>query len=99
VAAADEGLAAYLAMRFGEIVRHLHFENTLPGLVVYDELYADRVRRVRERIASIAALSRSASPQFLVHQARYVHDGFCQRKTAHENRGTSVKGFPWSSNA
>lgn len=57
VAAAADGMAAYLAMRFGEIVRHPNFENTLPGLVVYDELYEDRVRRVRERIASIAALS------------------------------------------
>jgi len=57
VAAATDGLAAYLAMRFGETVRHPHFENTLPGLVVYDELYADRVRRVRESIASIAALA------------------------------------------
>ena len=56
VAAAGDGLAVYLAVRFGEIVRHPDFENTLPGLVVYDELYEDRVRRVRERIAAIAAL-------------------------------------------
>ena len=45
VAAAGDGLAVYLAVRFGEIVRHPDFENTLPGLVVYDELYEDRVRR------------------------------------------------------
>ena len=56
VAAAGDGLAVYLAVRFGEIVRHPDFENTLPGLVVYDELYEDRVRRVRERIAAIAVL-------------------------------------------
>ena len=56
VAAAGDGLAVYLAVRFGEIVRHPDFENTLPGLVVYDELYEDRVRRMRERITAIAAL-------------------------------------------
>lgn len=55
VAAAGGELMDYLASRFGEIVRHHNFENTLPGLVVYDELYEDRIRRVRERINSIAS--------------------------------------------
>lgn len=54
VAACNGELAQFLAERFGEIARHPDFENTLPGLVTFDELYEDRVRRVRERINSIA---------------------------------------------
>ncbi len=57
VAAAETELANYLAIRFGDIVRHPNFENILPGLVVYDELYEDRVRRVHERINLIAKSS------------------------------------------
>lgn len=49
-------LGAYLASRFAEITRHPDFENTLPGLVVYDELYEDRIGRVRARISAITAL-------------------------------------------
>lgn len=56
VADAGGELAIYLASRFAEIARDPDFENTLPGLVVYDELYEDRIRRVRERINLIAAL-------------------------------------------
>ncbi len=48
-------LAEYLAMRFGEILKSADFENTLPGLVVFDELYEDRIHRVRQRIRLIAA--------------------------------------------
>lgn len=58
VAAAEAELADYLVTRFGEIARHPDFENTLPGLVVYDELYEDRIRRVRDRINSITTLDR-----------------------------------------
>ncbi len=57
VAAADYGLADYLANRFREIARHPDFDNALPGLVTYDELYEDRIRRVRGRINSIMNLS------------------------------------------
>lgn len=56
VAAADYGLADYLADRFREIARHPNFDNALPGLVTYDELYEDRIRRVRDRINSIMNL-------------------------------------------
>lgn len=56
VAAAGGELAIYLASRFAELARDPDFENTLPGLVAYDELYEDRIRRVRERINLIAAL-------------------------------------------
>ncbi len=56
VADAGGELADYLASRFAEIVRDPNFENTLPGLVVYDELYEDRIRRVREQINLITAL-------------------------------------------
>lgn len=57
VAASAVDLVQYLAARFAEIVRHADFTNTLPGLVSYDEIHADRVRRVRARIEGIAALS------------------------------------------
>ncbi|MBI5660318.1 MAG: nucleotidyl transferase AbiEii/AbiGii toxin family protein [Nitrosomonadales bacterium] len=50
-------LSDYLAARFREIAGHPDFENTLPGLVTYDELHEDRIRRVRERINLIAARS------------------------------------------
>jgi predicted nucleotidyltransferase len=56
VAASNGELAKFLAERFGEIVSYPDFENTLPGLVTFDELYEDRVRRIRERIYSIATL-------------------------------------------
>jgi predicted nucleotidyltransferase len=49
-------LASYLANRFGEIARHPGFENTLPGLVTFDELYEERIHRVRDRINSISRL-------------------------------------------
>lgn len=52
------GLTDYLANRFGEIARHPDFDNTLPGLVTYDELYEDRIRRVRDRINSITGLGK-----------------------------------------
>ena len=57
VAAAAADLMQYLSARFGEIVRHADFANTLPGLVSYDEIHEDRVRRVRVRIEAIAALA------------------------------------------
>jgi len=50
-------LATYLAQRFNDITHHTDFENTLPGLVAFDELYEDRVRRIRECIASICKLN------------------------------------------
>lgn len=55
VQASTTELKAFLVARFSEITRHPDFENTLPGLVVYDEIYEDRVRRVRDRINFIAA--------------------------------------------
>jgi predicted nucleotidyltransferase len=55
VAAVGGELADYLAARFVEIASRPDFENTLPGLVTYDELHEERVRRVQERINSIAS--------------------------------------------
>ena len=55
VAAAGNELVNFLATRFGEIANHPDFENTLPGLVTYDELHAERMQRVRESINRIAA--------------------------------------------
>lgn len=56
VATADTKLRTYLAMRFDELGRHPDFENTLPGLVAYDELYQNRIEAVRYRISAIAGL-------------------------------------------
>jgi hypothetical protein len=49
-------LRGYLAARFREVVSHPDFDNTLPGLIAFDALYAERLETVRERIATIAAL-------------------------------------------
>lgn len=49
-------LAAYLAERFTTIVNHPDFDNTLPGLVEYDELYDERIHSVRNRARRIATL-------------------------------------------
>lgn len=56
IAASDKELARYLAARFREVLQHPDFENTLPGLVVYDDLYDQRIESVRQRITAIARL-------------------------------------------
>lgn len=49
-------LADYLAARFGEIASSSNFENTLPGLVEFDDLHEDRMRRVRKQIGAMQRL-------------------------------------------
>lgn len=49
-------LAAYLAERFAAITNHPDFDNTLPGLVEYDDLYDERIHSVRNRARRIATL-------------------------------------------
>lgn len=56
IAANDDVLVDYLASRFQDVLDRLDFENTLPGLVVYDELYDQRIASVRQRITNIARL-------------------------------------------
>lgn len=56
VADASAELKAYLAARFREVLRHPDFDNTLPGLVVFDELYDSRIATVRCRATAIAKL-------------------------------------------
>jgi len=56
IAASDKELARYLAARFRVVLQHPDFENTLPGLVVYDDLYDQRIESVRQRITAIARL-------------------------------------------
>ena len=58
VSLADNELTGYLVTCFGNIVSHPDFENTLPGLVEFDELYAERVERVRERILAIKRMGK-----------------------------------------
>lgn len=56
VSVADPALRAYLAMRFRELRQHTDFDNTLPGLVAFDELYQSRIEAIRSRISAIAGL-------------------------------------------
>lgn len=51
---ADNELAVYLSACFADVLRHPDFENTLPGLVVYDDLYENRIETVRRRMKAIA---------------------------------------------
>lgn len=56
IAASDHELASYLASRFQDVLRRPDFDNTLPGLVAYDDLYVQRIASVRQRITAIARL-------------------------------------------
>ena len=56
IAGAGGELGAYLAARFRDVLHHPDFDNTLPGLVVYDDLYDSRIEAVRRRVAAIANL-------------------------------------------
>ncbi|OIQ66085.1 hypothetical protein GALL_523500 [mine drainage metagenome] len=56
VAAADPELRAYLVRRFRALLQHADFDNTLPGLVAFDELYQSRIETIRNRISAIAGL-------------------------------------------
>ncbi|MCK9388243.1 MAG: hypothetical protein M0Q22_07595 [Sulfuritalea sp.] len=58
IAEAGGELAAYLAKKFHAVLRHRDSENTLPGLVVYDDLYDSRIEAVRRRMTTIANLVR-----------------------------------------
>lgn len=49
-------LVIYLAERFHDVLHHRDFDNTLPGLVVYDDLYDSRIKAVHRRISTIANL-------------------------------------------
>lgn len=56
VGAGETALRAYLAQQFASIIAAADFANVLPGLVAYDELYEQRLSRVRQRVAAIAAM-------------------------------------------
>jgi len=58
IAEAGGELVAYLSEKFHAVLRHRDFENTLPGLVVYDDLYDSRIEAVRRRMTTIANLVR-----------------------------------------
>lgn len=58
VAEAPDELSAYLAMRFRAVLGHPEFNNTLPGLVVFDELYDARITAVLQRATAIANLKK-----------------------------------------
>lgn len=56
IAGAGGELAAYLSERFRDVLRHPDFENALPGLVVFDDLYDNRIEAIRQRVTAIANL-------------------------------------------
>lgn len=56
VGAGGTALRSYLARQFASIIAAPDFTNVLPGLVVYDELYDERLSRVRQRVEAIAAM-------------------------------------------
>lgn len=56
IAGAGGELAAYLSERFHDVLRHPDFENALPGLVVFDDLYDNRIEAIRQRVTAIANL-------------------------------------------
>lgn len=56
VGAGGKEMRAYLGGQFATIMAGPNFANTLPGLIVFDDLHAQRLERVRERIAAIAAM-------------------------------------------
>lgn len=58
VALADPALRTYLARRFSELQQHIDFNNTLPGLVAFDELYQSRIEAVRSRILAISGFQK-----------------------------------------
>lgn len=49
-------LRRYLITRFREVASHADFDNTLPGLIAFDALYAERLETVRQHIATIVTL-------------------------------------------
>lgn len=49
-------LRAYLGGQFAAVMAAADFANVLPGLVAFDDLYAQRLERVRQRIAALAAM-------------------------------------------
>lgn len=49
-------LKSYLAGQFADVIAAADFANVLPGLVAFDDLHEQRIERVRQRIAAIAAM-------------------------------------------
>lgn len=56
VGAGGTALQSYLAQQFADIIATPDFANVLPGLVVFDELYEQRLARVRQRVEAIATM-------------------------------------------
>jgi predicted nucleotidyltransferase len=56
VGAGGTALRAYLGGQFAAVMAAADFANVLPGLVTFDELYAQRLERVRQRFAALAAM-------------------------------------------
>lgn len=57
IAQSVPNLRAHLAARFREVASHPDFGNTLPGLIVFDALYAERLELIQQRIETITALA------------------------------------------
>lgn len=55
-------LRAYLGSQFAKIMAEPGFSNVLPGLVAFDDLHAQRLERIFQRIADIAAMGTASAP-------------------------------------
>lgn len=56
IGAGKTALRLYLARQFAKLIAVPDFTNLLPGLVAYDELHAQRVAAVKNRMSAIAGL-------------------------------------------
>jgi predicted nucleotidyltransferase len=56
VGAGGTALRTYLARQFASIITAPDYTNVLPGLVAFDDLHWQRIERVRQRIAALAAM-------------------------------------------
>lgn len=56
VSAGGTALKSYLTRQFADVIAAPDFTNVLPGLVAFDDLHSQRLDRVRQRIAAIAAM-------------------------------------------
>ena len=56
VDAGGAALRTYLSQQFASIIAAPDYTNVLPGLVAFDDLHSQRIERVRQRIAALAAM-------------------------------------------
>ncbi len=56
VGAGGTALRTYLCKQFTSIIAAPDYTNVLPGLVAFDDLHSQRIKRVSQRVAALAAI-------------------------------------------